>query len=76
MAWAHKKLGLHSPTESAMAKQLIRAGQRILGGATAKTEHPLETEHLKVLQDKFAYAGLDQLQIVTLATFGFAGFLG
>ena len=36
VAWAHKKLGLHSPTENAMTKQLIRAGQRILGCATAK----------------------------------------
>ena len=35
MAWAHKKLGLYSPTESAMSKQVIRAGQRILGCATA-----------------------------------------
>ena len=55
VAWAHKKLGLHSPTESAMTKQLIRSGQRILGCATAKGKHPLEKEHFKALQDKFAY---------------------
>ena len=42
VAWAHKKLGLYSPTESAMTKQLIRAGQRILGCATAKGKHPLK----------------------------------
>ena len=58
-----------------MTKQLIRAGQRILGCATAKGKHPLKVEHLKALQDKFAFASLDQLQIVTLATLGFAGFL-
>ena len=75
VAWAHNKLGLYSPTESAMTKQLIRAGQRILGCATAKGKHPLKVEHLKALQDKFAFASLDQLQIVTLATLGFAGFL-
>ena len=75
VAWAHKKLGLYSPTESAMTKQLIRAGQRILGCATAKGKHPLKVEHLKALQDKFAFASLDQLQIVTLGTLGFAGFL-
>ena len=75
VAWAHKKLGLYSPTESAMTKQLVRAGQRILGCATAKGKHPLKLKHVKALQDKFAYASLDQLQIVTLATLGFAGFL-
>ena len=58
-----------------MTKQLIRAGQRILGCATAKGKHPLKVEHLKALQDKFGYASLDQLQTVTLATLGFAGFL-
>ena len=75
VAWAHKKHRLQSPTESATTKQLIRAGQRILGCATAKGKHPLEIEHLKAPQDKFAFASLDQLQIVTLATLGFAGFL-
>ena len=58
-----------------MTKQLIRAGERILGCATTISKHPLEREHLKALQDKFAYASLDQLQIVILATLGFAGFL-
>ena len=52
------KLGLYSPTESAMTKQLIKAGQRILGYATAKGKHPLKVDHLKALQDKFAYATL------------------
>ena len=75
VAWAHKKFELHSPTESAMTKQLIRAGQRILDCAKTKGNHPLETDHLKALQDKFAYASLDQIQVVTLATLGFAGFL-
>ena len=58
-----------------MHKQLIKAGQRFLGCATAKGKHPLVIEHLKALQDKFAYVSLDQLQIVTLATLGFVGFL-
>ena len=44
VAWAHKKLGLYSPTESAMTKQLIRAGHRILGCATAKGKHPLNPQ--------------------------------
>ena len=39
VAWDHKKLGLYSPTESAMTKQLIRAGRRILSCATAKGKH-------------------------------------
>ena len=68
VAWAHMKLGLYSPTESALTKQLFRAGQGILGCETAKGKHPLTVEHLKSLEDKFAYASLDQLQIVTLAT--------
>ena len=34
----------------------------------------IEVEYLKALQDKFAYASLHQLQIVTLATLGFAVF--
>ena len=46
VAWTHMKLGLYSPTESALTKQLIRAGQRILGCATAKGKHPLMVEHL------------------------------
>ena len=50
-ACAHKKLGLYSPTESAMTKYLIRAGQRILGCATVKGKHRLKVEHLKALQD-------------------------
>ena len=60
VVWAHKKLGLHSPTESAMTKQLIRSGQRILGCATAKGKYPLKKEHLKALKDKFGYDSLDQ----------------
>ena len=36
VAWAHKKLVLHSPTESTMTKQLIRAGRRILGCETVR----------------------------------------
>ena len=32
-----------------------------MGCATAKGKHPLEIEHSKALQDKFAYASLDQL---------------
>ena len=68
MAWAHRKLGLYSPTEITLTKQLIGAGQRILGCATAKGKHPFTVEHSRALQDKFAFASLAQLQIVTLAT--------
>ena len=64
MAWARKKLGLRSPTDSAMTKQLVRAGQRILGCATAKSKDPLEIEHLKALHDKFAYASLDNFKLL------------
>ena len=56
VAWVHMKLGLYSPTESALTKQPIRAGQRVLGCATAKGKHPFAVEHLKALQDKFANA--------------------
>ena len=76
VACGHKKLGLHSPTESAMTKQLIRAGQRILGCSTAMGKPPFEIQHLEALQDKFVNASLDQLQIATLETLGFAGFFG
>ena len=74
LAWAHKKLGLYSSTESSMTKLLIRAGQRILDCATAKGKHPLTVEHLKAPQDKFAYASLDQ-NCYFGNIIGFAGFL-
>ena len=43
----------------------------------APTNHklPLEKQHLRLLFDKFAFAALDKIQVLTLICLGFTGFL-
>ena len=75
VSWAHKKLSLNSPTNSLTAKQGINAAHRILGKAPTNRKLPLEKHHLRLLFDKFAFATLDKIQILTLIFLGFTGFL-
>ena len=74
VAWAHKKFGFNSPSDSHLPKQVIQAGHRILGKATVNRKLPLERRHIRMLQDKFAHNNLAELQIVMLITLGFVGF--
>ena len=75
VSWAHKKSGLNSPANSLTAKQVINAGHIILGLAPTNCKLPLEKHHLRLLFDKFAFATLDKIQILTLISLGFTGFL-
>ena len=75
VSWAHKKFGLNSPANSLAAKQVINAAHRILGKAPTNRKLPLEKHHLRLLFDKFAFATLDKIQILTLIFLGFTGFL-
>ena len=48
---------------------------RILGKAPTNRKVSLEKHHLRLLFDKFAFATLDKIQILTLISLGFTGFL-
>ena len=46
-----------------------------MGKAPTNRKLPLEKHHLRLLFDKFAFATLDRIQILTLISLGFTGFL-
>ena len=75
VSWAHLKFGLTPPSAFPIAKQIVQAANRIFGKAPKNHKLPLQKNHIRLLQDKFAFRDLTQLQIVTLITTGFAGFL-
>ena len=75
VSWAHKKFGLNSPANSLTAKQVINAAHRILGKVPTNRKLPFKKHHLRLLFDKFAFATLDKIQILTLISLGFTGFL-
>ena len=75
VSWAHLKFGLTPPSAFPIAKQIVQAAKRIFGKAPRNRKLPLQRNHVRLLQDKFAFGDLAQLQIVTLITIGFAGFL-
>ena len=75
VSWAHLKSGLTPPSIFPIAKQIVQAAQRIFGKTPKNRKLPLQINHVRLLQDKFAFGDLAQLQIVTLITLGFAGFL-
>ena len=75
VSWVHLKFGLTLPSVFPIAKQLVQAAQRIFGKTPKNRKLPLQINHVRLLQDKFAFGDLAQLQIVTLITLGFAGFL-
>ena len=73
VAWANKKFGFNSLTDSPLPKLVIQARHRILGRATVNRKFPLEINHRRTLSDKFAPTNLAELQIVTFITLGFVG---
>ena len=75
VSWTHKKFGLNSPANSLTAKQVINAAHRIVGKAPTNRKLPLEKHHLRLLFDKFVFATLHKIQILTLISLGFTGFL-
>ena len=74
-AWAHEKMGMVSPTEHPLIKQMIEASKRIIGTAPRNRKLPLEVSHIKKLVSKFGGRDLSDLQITCLVTLGFGGFL-
>ena len=75
VSWAHLKFGLTPLLAFPIAKQIVQAAKRIFGKAPRNRKLPLQRNHIRLLQDKFAFGDLAQLQIVTLITIGFGGFL-
>ena len=75
VSWVHLKFGLTPPSVFPIAKQIVQAAQRIFGKTPKNRKLPLQINHVRLLQDKFAFGDLTQLQIVTLITLSFAGFL-
>lgn len=74
-AWAHRKVGMVSPTEHTLVKQMVEASKRIIGTAIKNRKQPLEVGHVKKLINKFGSGDLSNLQITCLITLGFSGFL-
>ena len=74
VSWVHLKFGSTPPSVFPIAKQIVQAAQRIFGKTPKNRKLPLQINHFRLLQDKFAFGDLAQLQIVTLITLGFAGF--
>ena len=58
-----------------MAKQVIKAGRRILGKSAISRKLPLQQDHIRVLVHEYIDVSLPDLQIVTLITLAFFGFL-
>ena len=71
---AHHKTCLTSPTSHPLTKQVIKAGQHILGISTINRKLPLKQKHVRALVLKYGNSDLPDLQIVTLITLGFVGF--
>ena len=68
-------MGFPSPTDNLLVKQIIIAARRILECLPTNRKLPLLKSHLVKLFNKFYYSSLDDLQILTLVTLGFVGFL-
>ena len=75
ISWTHCKMGFPSPTDNLLVKQIIIACRRILGPLLTNRKLPLQKAHLIKLFNKFYHSNLDDLQILTLITLGFVGFL-
>ena len=75
VSWAHKKMGFPSPTDHTLVKQLISSAHRMLGSLAVNRKLPLLRSQSKMLIKKCKFASLDFLQILTLITLGFVGFL-
>ena len=75
IAWAHHKMCFPVPTDDPMAKQVVKEGRRILGKSAINRKLPLQQDQERALVHKYIDASLPDLQIVTLTTLGFFGFL-
>ena len=64
-----------SPTDNLLVKQIIIAGRRILACLPTNRKLPLLKSYLVKLFNKFYHSSLEDLQILTLITLGFVGFL-
>ena len=74
-AWAHRKMCFPVPTDHPMAKQVVKAGRRILGKSAINRKLLLQQDHVRALVHKYIDASLPDLQTLTLITLGFFGFL-
>ena len=73
VAWAHRKIGVISPTDHPLSKQLINAGHRLLGKNETNRKKLILHTHVKALIDKFGRRSLPELQILVLISVGFFG---
>ena len=75
IALAYHKMCFSAPTDHPMAKQVNKAGWRILGTIAINRKLPLQQDHVTALVHKYIDASLPDLQIVTLITLRSFGFL-
>ena len=75
IALVHQKMCFPAPTDHPMAKQVLKAGPRILGKSAINRKLSLQQDHVRALVHKYIDASLPDLQIVTLITLGSFGFL-
>ena len=68
-------MGFLSPTDHTLVKQLVSSAHRMLGSLAVNRKLPLLRSYLKMLIEKYKFASMDFLQILTLITLGFVGFL-
>ena len=57
VSWVHLKFGLTPPSVFPIAKQIVQAAQRIFGKTPKNRKLPLQINHVRLLQDKFAFEG-------------------
>ena len=74
--WMHNICGVSPPTTDSINQNCFHGLRRLLA-TTAKKKKPLLSEHIKQIIDGFAQPGgsLADLQIASLMSLGFAGFL-
>ena len=53
IAWAHHKMCFPVPTDHPMAKQVVKAGRRILGKSAINRKLPLQQDHVRALVHKY-----------------------
>ena len=75
VAWALKKMSFPSPADYTLVKQLISFVHKLLDSLAVNRKLSLLLSHLKLLIEKYKFASLDFLQILTFITLGFVGFL-
>ena len=53
IAWAHHKMCFPVPTDHPVAKQVVKAGHRILGKSTINRKLPLQQDHITLSRRHF-----------------------